>query len=292
MTLTVPGFYFAYKNRQRHILFHVLSNDLSPEMLGEACSLYASGLIRRDKRGWRAATSKFLIAYEVDRILGVNLYDQNVSILRELALCHLSIQTIAWKQAQWAMSNRPHLCDNPHLRVVPLSSTEQTRFYRAFYHYEIFAALFGRTPMSPAAGNHGLRTLYFARVSALLDSYDEWEIEESNCVRHFIHTFYQEVLERHASDLGVKLASSMSENVERVITATPFRQYLFQYGKVPASLGNNLVTVYRRSMAQRRSKSSNCPRFRLPKENGECQIQRRTIASPQNRSLVRVYDQH
>lgn len=242
----MPGFYLAYKIRQRLILFQVLSNDLSPKLLGEACSLYAAGLIRRDQSGWKMGVSRLLNDYLVDRTLGANLTDQNVGILREMALGHLAIQEMAWKQAKWAMSNRPHLYDNPHLRIAPLSQTEQTRFYRAFYRYEIFAALFGRTPAPPIADHIGLRRMYTSRASALLESYDEWEIEEINCVRHFIHCFYQEVLERHASGMGIKIASSMYENVERVITATPFRQYLFQYGKTSLQITSNSLTKSQR----------------------------------------------
>ena len=243
VTLSIPSFYAAYKSRQRHVLFHVLSNDLSPEMLGEACSLHAAGLIRRDERAWKRHTKKFLIDYEVDRALGVCLYDQDVATLRQMALSHLSIQKIAARHVAWAAANRPKIYDSPYIIVAPLSATERTRVYRAYYHFEIFAALFGRTPQAPKRSAINLRTVYHSRVDTLLQSYDEWEVEESNCVRHFVHCFYQDLIKQHASDLGIRFGESVSKRGERMVARTPFPKYLFKYGQSPPCLTNTSLIL-------------------------------------------------
>lgn len=235
VTLTIPGYYTAYKTRQRHVLFHVLSNGLSPEMLGEACSLHAAGLIKRDQADWETVVGKLIIAYEVDRTLGVSLGNQTVEVLREMALLHLTIEDITSKHAAWGILNHPNINENPYTTPLPLSPSELNRFHRAFYHYEMRCAVFGRTPLSPVKGTFDLRSMYFAQLGALVESFYDWEIEESACVRHYISTFYQGTLRRHASGLGVQLGESLYPACERVITATPFPRYLFQYGKYTCS---------------------------------------------------------
>ena len=193
-------YYDAYIGQEHAILFQVLLNDMGPEVLLDAFTTIPASRISKVK--WFENVESLFHEYADQRkdrtSMPKSIKSITLSDLKRISATHLRVKA--------ATTNFHHstLCKHPITGTsqtsTPLSGSEKTKIFRAFYRHELFMQIVPDTESFDVF--HELRAASSAsadgdqRVIRMFKAgFEYYEHEEIRCVRDYYFQFYSAVFE-------------------------------------------------------------------------------------------------
>lgn len=193
-----PVFHQQYILDRRSLLLNILETMLGNVTI-DACAVYQSGQADYEELCTKDEVAHFLKSYQ-DRRCSTQRSNFTATLTEDhvvgIVAFHLSVvKHLSRIYTGWALANLSDKTEDQTEEPQgdrPLSKTEETRLFRAFYRFQLCCNLFGK-------GRHKTLQAHIIDFDSLdiLDNFfclfEPWEVEEIACIYTFAEDKYRQI---------------------------------------------------------------------------------------------------